>query len=177
MNKIVILTIVGLLAVLGIWGVSTYINISNTEIRMRKSVEAQNQVCMSFYDKLWKIISQKAQVADKYKSSFREVYADIMSERYSDNGGSLMKWIQEHNPDFDASLFKDIQRSIEVERNGYFNEEKKLIDLDNEHDMYIAVFPNSFFVGGRGETEIKTVRSSRTNDAFETGEDNDVDVF
>lgn len=177
MNKIVTLTIIGIVVLIGGWFALTYINTSNTEITLRKNVEAQNEVCMSYYDKVWKIIKQKAQVADKYKSSFREVYTDIMSERYSDGGGQLMKWIQESNPEFDASIFKDLQRSIEVERNGYLLEEKKLIDLDREHDTYIAVFPNSMFVGSRGETEVKTVRSSRTNDVFESGEDNDVDVF
>ena len=191
MNKIVTLVVIGVVVILGIILFSSYVSTSNTEISMRKQIEAQQEVCASFYDKVWKIISQKAQVSSEYKNGFNEIYTNIMQGRYQNggaqagngpqgsaqNGGSLMKWIQEANPEFDVSLYKDLMRSIEVERNGYLKQEQKLIDLDREHDTYIAIFPNSIFVGGRGETEIKTIRSSRTNNALETGEDNDVDLF
>lgn len=180
MNKIVGIVIVAVVIILGIVGVSMYIGASNTEISMRKQVEAQQEVTASYYDKVWKIISQKAQVSSEYKDGFNEVYTNIMAGRYSSGGNqdeSLMKWITEANPQFDASLYKDLMRSIEVERNGYLIQEKKLIDLDREHDTFIALFPNSLFVQSRGETEIKTIRSTRTNKAAETGVDDDVDLF
>lgn len=177
MRKIILSVVLAAIVLLGIAMISTYISVSNTEIAMRKQVEAQDETCAGYYDKMWKIISQKAQVSQEYKNSFKDIYVDIIAGRYEKGDGSLMKWITEANPNFDVSLYKDLQRSIEVERNAYLIQEKKLIDLDREHDTYIAVFPNSLIVGDRGETEITLIRSTRTNKARETGIDDNVNVF
>jgi hypothetical protein len=93
-----VLTIVIIISVL-------WISASNKEIRLRSKITAQKQVCEAYYDKLWKVISQKAQVAEQYKKTFKEIYPQLIAGRYgSEKGGSLMKWITESNPNFDVSL-------------------------------------------------------------------------
>jgi hypothetical protein len=133
-TKIKALILTGLIiGFLGLITALTYVSSSNSEISLKNHIEAQQKVCEAFYDKLWKIISQKAQVADQYKNAFKEIYPALIEGRYgNEKGGTLMKWIQESNPTFDVSLYKDLMSSIEAERTGFFMEQKKLIDLDRE---------------------------------------------
>lgn len=154
------------------------VSASNKEITLRSKISAQKQVCEAFYDKLWKIISQKAQVAEQYKEAFKEIYPKLIEGRYgNENGGTLMKWITESNPQFDISLYKDLMQSIEAERSGFFMEQKKLIDLNNEHRIIKQTFPNSIFIGSRPDIEITIISSELTKKVMETGQENDIEIF
>lgn len=151
---------------------------SNKEIRLRSQITAQKQVCEAFYDKLWKVIAQKAQVADQYKGAFKEIYPQLIEGRYgNEKGGTLMKWITESNPTFDVSLYKDLMLSIEAERAGFFMEQKRLVDLNNEHRIIRQTFPASMFIGGRADIEITIVSSDATKKVMETGKENDIEIF
>jgi len=157
--------------------VANYFSASNTEISLRNTIEAKQKSCEAYYDKMWKIISQKAQVSEQYKSSFGQIYKDIMSARYNDGGGQLMKWIQESNPNFDVSLYRDLSASIEAERQGFFIEQQALIDLNREHKNLLMKFPSSLFVGGRPPIDIKVITSAKTEDTYRTRQENDTKVF
>lgn len=168
------LSIITLIIIVAIIGVS----VSNKEIKLRSQITAQKQVCEAFYDKLWKVIAQKAQVADQYKTSFKEIYPQLIEGRYgNEKGGTLMKWITENNPTFDISLYKDLMTSIEAERAGFFMEQKKLVDLNNEHRIIRQTFPASIFIGSRSDIAITIVSSDVTKKVMETGKENDIDIF
>ena len=49
---------------------------------------------------VWKIMAQQAQIPGKYKEDFKDIYVPLMEARYS-TGGSMMKWVQERNPQFE----------------------------------------------------------------------------
>lgn len=154
------------------------VSASNKEIRIGSEIAAQKQVCESYFDKMWKVIQQTAQVADQYKTAFKDIYPALIEGRYgNEKGGSLMKWVTESNPTFDISLYKDLTAAIEAERAGFFMEQKKLIDLSNEHRIVLKTFPSSLFVGNRKEIPIKIVSSSTTKKIMETGEENDIELF
>lgn len=166
-----LLTIGIIVAIIGI-------SASNKEIKLRSQITAQKEVCEAFYDKLWKVIAQKAQVAEQYKEAFSEIYPQLIEGRYgNEQGGALMKWIQESNPNFDISLYKDLMNSIEAERAGFFMEQKMLTDLNNEHRIIRQTFPSSIFIGGRADIEIVIVSSDATKKVMETGLENDIDIF
>ena len=176
MKKIIIIgvSVLTLVIIVVITGISS----SNKEIRLRSQITAQKQVCEAFYDKLWKVIAQKAQVADQYKDAFKEIYPQLIEGRYgNEKGGTLMKWITESNPTFDVSLYKDLMTSIEAERAGFFMEQKKLVDLNNEHRIIRQTFPASVFIGGRSDIAITIVSSDATKKVMETGKENDIDIF
>jgi hypothetical protein len=177
MSKLPAVIVIGLCSILLLMG-GAWWSASNKEIRLRSQIEAQKQVCEAFYDKLWKVISQKAQVAEQYKGAFKEIYPELIEGRYgNEKGGTLMKWITESNPTFDVSLYKELSQSIEAERAGFFMEEKKLIDLNNEHRIVRNTFPSSLFVGSRPDIEITIISSEKTKKVFETGKEDDIDIF
>ena len=103
-----------------------------------------------------------------------------MEGRYSDEGKgqqTFMKWIQESNPTFDASVYKDLMASIEGERNGFLVEQQKLIDIDLQHKNMRQTFPASMIIGSRPDLGITVITSAKTDNVYKTGQDNDVDLF
>jgi len=181
MNKIATFSVLGLIGALIIvilTAIIMYFTISNSEVRLRSQVDAQKKNVEAVFDNTWKIIQQQAQVSSEYKDSFREIYSEIMGERYDNaRGGALMSWITEQNPNFDVSLYKTLQISIEAQRTNFTREQKKLIDLKREHDVYLTVFPNSLFVGGRPKIEITIITTEKTKEVYRTSEENDVNLF
>lgn len=163
-----------------LWGATTYFSLSNQEIDLRTQIEAQQKDNQNIYDKTWKIISQQANVADQYKSGFNEVYSTIMSDRYQNSGnkdGSLMKFIQEHNPDFSPSLYQKVSDSIEVQREEFANTQTKILDLNRQHDALIQKGLGPIFLANRKHINVDIVTSTRTNNAFSTHVDDDISVF
>jgi len=157
-----------------VWG----IGVSNREIRLRNKIAEQQEVMGLNYDKMWKVLKQQAQIPDKYKSDFKEVYQTIMEGRYNDaNRGQFMAWIKEHNPQYDSTMYNKLMVSIEANRTEFFMEQKKLRSFKKEHDDLVMVFPSSIIVGSRGTIDVKFITSAATKAAIETGEENDINLF
>lgn len=155
-----------------------WIGVSNTEIRLRNKGNAQQESCNAFFDKMWKVLQQKAQVTDQYKEAFEKIYPEIIAGRYSgQNDGSLMKWVTESNPQFDISLYKDLMDAIEGQRESFLVEQQKLIDIQRQHNDMRMTFPKSLVLGDREPFVPVIIKSSRTNKAVETGKDDDVDLY
>lgn len=172
----------GVLALVGILLISTVFNViawSNDEIALRQQVLAQQKVNTTIFDKMWKVISQQAQVSDKYKDSFKEVYQTIMSERYENAKNVTWQWLQESNPQFSSALFERVMVSIEANRNEFALEQKKLIDIGRSHTVMVSQFPGSLWASllGRSPIDLKIVTSEKTEKAFSTGREDSVRVY
>ena len=173
-----VLLIVGVcLLVLGSIWIGLYVNYSNQERSIVNLASAQEQANTAIFDKVWKVISQKAQVSEKYKNSFEQIYTKIMSARYSAKDGSLMKWIQEQNPNFDSSIYTNLMDTIQGQREEFAQVQIKLRDIKREHDNLRTLFPSSLFVGRRAELKVTIVTSEATAEVFKTGKENNVKVF
>lgn len=153
-----------------------YASASNSEVRLRNAVTAQQKANETSFDTCWKIISQQAQLTDKYKDGFKEIYTGLMEGRHYEKGGALFKFITEANPQFDTTLFVKLATSIEAQRTVFKRDQQKLIDLKREHDNVLTTIPSSWFVGSRPPVEIKIVTSTKTDDAFRSGKEDDVEL-
>lgn len=178
--------IVGIIAVLTIIGIATYISYSNTEIDLREATEAQQDVCKANFDKMFKVISQLAEIpehfADESKEAFKEIYPQLMEGRYdNDRGGALMSWVSEQNPTYDMAaigeLYEKLANAIEANRAEYFVEQKKLIDLQREHSALLKKFPGSLLLNGREEIDIIIITSTQTEQVYVDGQENDIELF
>lgn len=160
-------------------GVPLYVSKSNKEVRVRNQITAQQEVLASHYDKMWKTLSQKAQVSSEYKDAFAEIYPDLIAGRYEKDGGAKMflaKVVKEDNPEFDTDLYKDLSRSIESQRTSYHHEQSALLDLKREHDDILDTFPGSVLLSDREKIKVNIITSTRTDNAFETGKDDNVEL-
>jgi len=97
MKNLIIVVCCGLFATVAFSLFMMNISYDNQEIELRVDAQAQEKKCEAYFDKMWKILKQKAQVTDQYKDAFKDIYIGIMEGRYSKGDGTLMKWIQENN--------------------------------------------------------------------------------
>lgn len=161
------------------------VSILDKEADARNLVSAQQKVVETSVDRVWKIISQKAQIAEKYADDFKEIYPEIMAERYPGSEGgqgslAMMNWVVEHNPELDSGVYKDLMNSIEAERHDLQVQQDSLVAKDMEHNkMFDRVFTGTVLrLFGREKTEIILVTSDRTKEIFDNGgSENDISVF
>jgi hypothetical protein len=165
----VLLVVVG--PIVGYW-----IKTSNTEKTLRNKIPAQIDKVDMFYTKLVEILVTKAGVTKAYAEAATDFQVAVMEGRYS-TGEKMMMWIQEANPTFDQSLYKDLMNSIEGLREGFFIEQVKLRDLKLTHDNLIDIFPSSLFVGKRGKIDVQILVNVETKEARETGIDKTPELF
>lgn len=178
MKKIILLTIIGLIVIIGGGAFLSSISYTNNEVELRQEAKAQKGKIEAKFDQTWKIISQQAQIASSYKDSFKEIYVGIMEGRYSKGDGSLMKWIQESNPKFDTRLYEKLMNSIEVQRESFTTEQSRMLDIIREHDVLCNTIPGKWFISdeARKTIEYTVISSTKTKKAVETGIDDDVDL-
>lgn len=171
--------VVGTVVLLALTVVLMGIGYRNQEVGLRNQAAAQEKANTVIYDKVWKVIAQKAQISEKYKDSFKDIYKEIMAGRYAGEAGKapLFKWIQEQNPQFSVELYKDLSDAVEGNRAEFARVQNRLVDIKREHDNLRQKFPSSLFVGGRAELVIRIVISDKTERVFETGKDNEVELF
>lgn len=157
--------------------VAVYFSYNNREIALRQQAEAQRGKIEGVHDKMWKVLQQKAQVTDEYKSAFESIYPKLIEGRYSKGDGSLMKWIKESNPNFDVSLYKDLMQSIEIQRSEFQTSQERMLDIIREHETLVKTYPAKWFISDTKPIEYKVISSSKTKMIMQLGEDNDVDLF
>jgi hypothetical protein len=178
-QSLVKLGLIGLGVILFFVFVGNFISFSNTEIDLRNTFEQKIDERTSFYDKMYKVISQKSQIAVKNDESFRKNINIIMEGR-KDAPQVFMKWITETNPNANYSevsvLYQDLSRAVEAQREGFLNQEKVLQDVVRQHKNLIQKFPGSFYnmFYGRTKLEYTPIKSSLTEEVMRTGKDDNV---
>ncbi len=167
----------GALVLLALIVIGMYIKYNNEEVALRKEAEAQKGKVETVHDTMWKVIKQKAGVTEEYRDTFEKVFPEIISGRYSQGDGSTMKWIQESNPEFDTSLYKDLMQAIEVQRM-YFNQaQTRMLDIIRQRETLLEFIPAKFFISNKSKIDYTIISSTNTKTVVQTGIDDDVDLF
>lgn len=146
-----------------------FISVSNTEIRLRNLVKAQQEVCQANFDKMWKVIKQITNVSDTYLDAFKKIYPKLISGRYQ---GRDIRFIMEQNPPLDTSVLQQLANAIEINREQFFNEQRLLVARHNEHKTFIESFPASILLPNAQEIKITVIKSDHTEDVYATGKEN-----
>lgn len=171
------LVALGALALIALIAIVMYISYNNQEIRLRKEAEAQKGQVENVHDTMWKVIQQKAGVTEEYRDTFEKIFPEIIAGRYANDDGTSMKWIQESNPEFDTSLYRDLMQAIEVQRM-YFNQaQSRMLDIIRQRETLIETIPACFFISNKSKIEYKLVSSTRSKGAMATGVDDEIDIF
>ena len=170
--SIAVIVLIGTVTVLGM-----YFSYNNQDARLRAQAEAQRGKIEGVHDKMWKVLQQKAQVSNEYKNAFSEIYPALIEGRYSQGDGSLMKWIQEANPNFDTSLYKDLMQSIEIQRTEFAKVQERMLDIIREHNVLLTTVPSKWFVSNKEQIEYTIISSTRSKTVMTTGLDDNVSLF
>ena len=171
------LLVIIIITVLVVALVAMYFSYNNKEIALRKEAEAQKGKIESVHDKMWKVIKQKANVTEQYREMFEKVYPDIIAGRYSGEGAMAIKWIQEANPEIDASLYKDVMQAIEIQREHLHTAQTRMLDVIREREALIESYPSRWFISNKSKIEYEVISSTRSKTVMETGLDDEVEIF
>ena len=149
------------------------IGTNNGCVRMEASIVAQYKQNQNNYDNMWKKFREATQVTSMYTNDLKKVYDSAIQGRYAKSGNVMMNFIKEHNPTFDASMYKNLQVMIESGRNTFESNQKMLLDKKMVYEMEIKSFPTLFVVRFLGFPKIDLekydiVTSGQTQEAFET---------
>lgn len=161
---------------------SSVIGYYNQAIELKNTFNQKKDERAAFYDKMSKIISQKAKVAQRNDSSFKDVVNSIMGAR-EDGPNVMFKWIKESNPSVTftevSKLFADLSRTIESQREGFFEEEKMIQDVVKQHNNLLERFPANLILGFLGIEHLKytPIQSSYSKKVMESGIDDNTEVF
>lgn len=182
MNKgcIVALGVVGIVIIFLFVTVGITIGYFNQEVGLRTTIEQKQVDNKNEFDNMAKKISQVAQVSQKQLEALKDIFNSYAQARTGDgDGGSIMKWVQESVPNVDTSTMNNLQNIIVGSRDSFTMRQKELLDLKREHDKLLRTFPSNFILGmfGKKPIDVVIVTSSKTEKAFETGKDDDIDVF
>jgi hypothetical protein len=154
----------------------------NQEQGVRNLIKAKSKDNESEFDAMWKEIAQAGQIPDHERESLHSLVVDNAQARTTGGAkdGSLMKWVQESIPTPSPALYDKLMNIITAKRDGFAMRQKELLDLGRRHDDLITQKPSKWFIGMFGDLtpiEIKIVTSTRTDEVFRTGKDDDVELF
>ena len=174
LTKILILTVVGLALFLGIFWFVADITYNNKAIELYKACDAQNSNIENVHNEMWSILRDQAKVPASYAKSFDKIYTNMISGRYSKGDGTLMKWIQEANPNFSDKLYDKLMDNIEIQRTNFANQQKRMIDIKREYETYITKKPAKWFISKENSKpfEYVVISSQDTKDVIKTRVDN-----
>lgn len=171
------LAVLALIAVFVISLVGWFIGTRNEFVALEQGITAQYDQNRNNYDNFVKGVIETAQVPAKYAEDAKKVALAAIQGRYGQDGSKAMfQWLQEQNPQLDASIYKKVQQVIEAGRLSFETNQKTLIDKKRVYETKLQQFPDNIVanVSGFPRIDLKKfdiVTSDRTEKAFETKRD------
>jgi len=169
----------GILVLAVIILLSYSVSVLNREVDLRTLIETKQKDNTSEFDNMWKKISQSAQVTTAQKDALKEIFVEYADARTNEGSGKLMSWVQESVPNVDTVTFNNLQNIITSSRDAWTMRQKELLDFSREHNLLLRKFPSNLICSlfGRKEINIQLVTSTRTQESFATGVDNETGLF
>ena len=156
---------------------SGIVKVYNTSAIYQNKYKQKEFERKSFYDKLWKVYSQKTDVAIQNKETFLQVTKLIMDGR-ADGKNVAWKWLHENqNIPYDqfSAFYADLSSYIEQQRNEYFKLEKETQDIANANNVLLDTFPNVIYNKFLNREKIKYefgFTSDKTDNVFASKKEN-----
>lgn len=174
----------GVIGVLGIFvlvliiGALSLLGSRAEAVKLDELTKAQITTNQSNFDNMWKSFVEASQVTDKQATAFKEVYEDMITGRYEGDEDVLFKMVQEQNPQLNQDVYTQLQNLIIAGRKEFDNNQKKLADIIREYNTHIRnhFIMNAIFRFPELNSQDFIVTSDRTENAFESGKDDAIDL-
>ena len=178
-GALVVLLVLGAIAAVV---AGSYIKNFNYGNRVERQIEATHTDNRNVLAQYSTRIVEMAQVPEMCKQDVMDIYEGALTGRYGENGSQAMfQFLQEQNPQIDASLYTNVQQSMEAGRNQFQNSQSRLIDLKRGYETKLGSFYSGFWLNVAGYPRIdlaqfNIVVNDHSNEAFETGIDNGIEL-
>lgn len=175
MNKVLLIGggLFAAFVVLALITVFWVFSIFNGEVRLKNTYLAKKKHIETAHDTMWKTISQKYKISEDYRETFISGLKAVAQGR---EGGSLFKMNTESNSQLGLStdVFNSMMATIEGQRSILKREQDTLADMWRAHCTFCKIYPNVFIIGDKVMPEPIMITSSKTQNAVETGKDDDI---
>jgi hypothetical protein len=177
-----------LIAVLGIAGFlglsaivlgGTAIGTYNSAASLKNLYESKVAANKGELDNVKKKIGQSGQVTQMQMESLGKIYNEHAAARTPNTDRLLVNWVKEVAPTVDQSTFKQLINVVTSSRDAWTMRQTELVDISRQYNDKLVTFPSNIFLGFMGFQKIdpKVITSTSTEEAFETGRDDDAKVF
>ena len=171
--------------------VMTVIGSMNQIAETRRGIQAAYKNAQNVNSSYVGKLQETAQIPDKYAADLSKVYSATMEGRYGKDGSKAMfNWIQEHNPNFDSSLYQKLQTIIDEGRSNFEQSQMLVIDRVESGRQLLHTYPGGWFIGVANSlldapnrltdeylNSIKIITLASTQKKYETGTDEVTNVF
>lgn len=178
-----LLAILGVIGMLVLVGVVSYISNYNYGNAAEKQIQAQYTDMENILAQGGLKVQEVAQVPGMMTDDLVRVSKEAMQGRYGDKGSqAVFQWIQENYPGkVDPTLYTKIQQVIEAFRDKFQNSQTKLIDMKRAYETNLGYFWKGMWLRIAGYPKIdldkfKIISSGRAQKAFETGVDEPINL-
>jgi hypothetical protein len=184
-TKIALAVVGGLLTLLVVLVVSLgglYVSNHNRAVDLESQVVAQYEDMRNTMSNYTLKLQEMIQVTDIYKEDLRDIVEATFTGRYGEDGSQAMfQWIQEQNIQLDASVYKNIQVTMESGRTEFQNKQTRLLDTKRIYQKELNSFVSGFFMRLAGYPEIDLdkyhiIVEESTQQKFENGTDSAVQL-
>ena len=178
------------IAGLVIAGGASYFSAHNSGVDMEANISAQYRNNQNIYSSFTSGVMEAAGVAEAYTEQVKEVVTAALQGRYGDEGSqAVFQFLQEDNPDLDASVFIKVQQLIEAGRAKFENSQTKLIDNCVTYEkalgyawggfwLKLAGYPKKIDPAEQDAGDVcAPVINAATGKAFDSGVDGGVNPF
>lgn len=152
--------------------ISMFFSYNNQENELRQLVKARQLDNKNVMDNMWKTMSEQGGIPDRERETATTLFVDYAGARTTEGEAKFMKWVKEAvPPSVTPELYKNLMNSIAALRADFENAQRRLIDVNRQRNTLIAQYPARFFISNTTEIDIVIVTSTRTDNAFATGRD------
>ena len=170
-------------------------------VGLQEGVVAQYRDNQNKYDSFWKSVTEVAQVPAQYKEDFKSIVLAETGAKFGPDGSqATMQWFKERNLVLPVEVYAKVQTVIEVGREDFKRGQQTLLDKQRRAKTqykgawgrFARTFGGDWLEDIEGEAkppkdldgdgrytvfDYDIVTSARTKAAFQTGEDEPVNVF
>lgn len=171
----------GIMAVILLGAVAlgfTLIGYNNTAVRFENNIGKFDKESQNVLSNYTMKLKEKAQVPEMYVKDLGDIVDKTFKGRYGEDGSKAMfQFIQENMPNFDSSLYKELQITMEAGRNEFKLTQSRKLDICTQYETMTQTFPANILFGivNKGyqnvEKQCTILVDSSTQAKFESGVD------